>query len=281
MIEENDWGLNWMQTPWIVWGLVPFLAVNIGFWGTAIPLELILNKLMQDDSSFWNKWFHLIEYGNQKNRRQELAECRAQISLAHQAKVSLMQMCGPTAIIGAVTAGYLLPLWMPAVERTMPTLAQFTLQMIIMEIVGDFSLYWGHRVQHSSQYLWENFHSKHHQLGTPSALSAACIDGIDATLQASIPMLLAGLSARAHPVSFWGHCFFRVSQNVVHHCGMTSPLLSILFFKYLPGRADNNFHDYHHRYSNYQGQARNYGEYFTLWDELFGTASNLDKLKMK
>ncbi|CAB9528014.1 C-4 methylsterol oxidase [Seminavis robusta] len=218
MIEDDDWALNWMQTPWFAWGLLPFLAVNIGFWGSVIPLELILNKILQDDSSFWNTWFHLIEYGNQKNRRQDLVECRAQISLAHQAKLSFIQMSGPMAIVGAAAAGFLFPLWMPAVERTMPTLAQFTMQMIIMEVVGDFLLYWCHRLQHSSQYLWENFHSKHHQVGTTSAFSTAYIDAVDATLQATIPLLLAAVSARAHPISFWSHCCFRVSENVAHHC---------------------------------------------------------------
>jgi sterol desaturase/sphingolipid hydroxylase (fatty acid hydroxylase superfamily) len=32
-------------------------------------------------------------------------------------------------------------------------------------------------------------------------------------------------------------------------------------------------YDYHHQYSNYHGNAKNYGENFTLWDRMFGTAS--------
>ena len=37
-----------------------------------------------------------------------------------------------------------------------------------MVVVNDFFLYWGHRVQHESEFLWNNFHYFHHQLTTPT-----------------------------------------------------------------------------------------------------------------
>jgi sterol desaturase/sphingolipid hydroxylase (fatty acid hydroxylase superfamily) len=54
---------------------------------------------------------------------------------------------------------------------------------------------------------------------------------------------------------------------------MDGTLLNVLSFKWAPGRAPAAHHDYHHRFSNYAGKAKNYGENFTLWDDLFGTTS--------
>jgi sterol desaturase/sphingolipid hydroxylase (fatty acid hydroxylase superfamily) len=65
----------------------------------------------------------------------------------------------------------------------------------------------------------------------------------------------------------------RVGENVLNHCGLDSPILTLLSLKFLPLRASPAFHDYHHRHSNYAGHAKNYAENFVVWDILFGTAS--------
>jgi sterol desaturase/sphingolipid hydroxylase (fatty acid hydroxylase superfamily) len=65
-----------------------------------------------------------------------------------------------------------------------------------------------------------------------------------------------------------------VAENVLNHCGLESTLLILVSLKFLPGRAPPAFHDYHHRFSNYSGNAKNFGENFVVWDLLFGTAAN-------
>jgi sterol desaturase/sphingolipid hydroxylase (fatty acid hydroxylase superfamily) len=112
-----------------------------------------------------------------------------------------------------------------------------------------------------------------YSVGTPSPISTLYIDGMDATLQGTLPLLVAAIVARAHPVSFWCYCCLRVAENVLNHCGLESQLLTLLSFKFLPGRAAPAFHDYHHRFSNYSGNAKNFGENFVLWDHAFGTAA--------
>ena len=58
----------------------------------------------------------------------------------------------------------------------------------IMEIVGDFGLYCGHRLLHEVPFLYNNYHCYHHRIGTPTALSTASIDAIDETIQATLPI---------------------------------------------------------------------------------------------
>ena len=41
----------------------------------------------------------------------------------------------------------------------------------------------GHRIQHESNFLWTHFHSYHHQIDSPTAVSTLSIDTVDATLQ--------------------------------------------------------------------------------------------------
>lgn len=48
----------------------------------------------------------------------------------------------------------------------------------------------------------------------------------------------------------------------------------LIFFQVLPFRAGVKHHDAHHHFSNYAGNAKNYGESFWIWDWLFGTLSN-------
>jgi sterol desaturase/sphingolipid hydroxylase (fatty acid hydroxylase superfamily) len=38
-------------------------------------------------------------------------------------------------------------------------------------------------------------------------------------------------------------------------------------------------HDYHHKYSNYSKNAKNYAEFFLVWDQIFGTMTNVSRLQ--
>ncbi len=81
------------------------------------------------------------------------------------------------------TAYFVMPYFVPAPSSPYPTLASFLFDLTLALVVGDFFLYWGHRVQHESQYLYDNHHSFHHSLVTPTPAGTLYIDSIDATLQ--------------------------------------------------------------------------------------------------
>jgi len=257
--------------------LLPFLAANAGFWLTALPLECILSRVLAaSPSSTWRCFFQPVEWSS-ISRAQALTDTRSKITFGEQVRGAAVQICGPMAMVGASLSALAMPRLLPAPTERWPEWYAVAIGLLVMELVGDFALYWGHRVQHESNFLWRNFHRHHHQTHTPSPISTLYINGVDATLQATIPLLVAAISARPHPITFGLYTFLRVGENTLNHCGMDSPLLRALSLKFLPGRAAPSFHDYHHRFSNYAGQAKNYGENFWLWDVAFGTASGATK----
>ncbi|KAF6258410.1 fatty acid hydroxylase superfamily-domain-containing protein [Scenedesmus sp. NREL 46B-D3] len=150
------------------------------------------------------------------------------------------------------------------------TVVDFLVQFLALSLVGDFGLYWGHRVQHESKFLWQ-LHSKHHAIDTPSPFSTLFIDPTDAALQGAIPFAVAALVVRPDPGVLYMYIAARIAENALNHSGIDSPLLDLLTLKTLPFRAPAAFHDAHHKYCNHAHKASNYGESFCLWDWVFGT----------
>eukprot|EP00750_Incisomonas_marina_P033306 INCI9747.1.p1 GENE.INCI9747.1~~INCI9747.1.p1 ORF type:complete len:204 (-),score=28.01 INCI9747.1:234-845(-) len=185
-------------------------------------------------------------------------------------------MAGPMGMINCVVAAFLLPhIAFAGQDRAVFTLTPFTLwQFFLLFFVGDLGLYWGHRIQHTFEYLWTTRHSFHHQLGTPMPISTLYIDSDDATLQGGLPIMIAAALVRPHPVLFLLYTFARVSENVINHSGLDHWLLNLVSLKVLPGRAGVDHHDAHHQFSNYGPGAKNFAEAFWVWDWLFGTLSN-------
>lgn len=133
----------------------------------------------------------------------------------------------------------------------------------------------GHRIQHDIPYLWENFHSIHHTLETPTPTGTIYIHAIDATLQGSLPILFAIVVVRPHPLLAYIYIYLRIAENVVNHSGLAGGFwVDLLTLKFLPLRAGVAHHDAHHKYSHYGKNAKNYAENFWIWDYAFGTLRN-------
>lgn len=94
---------------------------------------------------------------------------------------------------------------------------------------------------------------------------------MDATLQGGLPMVLAAIVTQPHPLVFTFYIFTRIAENVVNHSGLDHWFVNLITLKCIPGRASIAHHDGHHKYSNYKGKAKNYGENFWIWDWVFGT----------
>ncbi len=131
---------------------------------------------------------------------------------------------------------------------------------------GDFLLYWWHRLQHTSRFLWA-FHSVHHSQSELTVLS----------------------SWRRHP-------FEMMATDLVIFIGVFQMLLGVPTRGWLPlgvamtslqalqhsqldwrygtlGRlvVSPHFHAFHHSVDRHQSDA-NFGLMFSCWDYLFGTA---------
>ena len=126
----------------------------------------------------------------------------------------------------------------------LPSYLAMAASFVGMQLVGDFGLYWGHRIQHTVPRLWE-LHRIHHRLETPTPMSTIFIHPVDATLQGGLPILLAAAAIRPHPILFYLYVWLRVAENVVNHSGLDgSFIVSLLTLKFLPFRASIAHHDY-------------------------------------
>lgn len=63
--------------------------------------------------------------------------------------------------------------------------AQFIMQFVLLALVADFGLYWGHRIQHESSWLWENCHYRHHQLDTPTPIGTPSLSHVIHSLRST------------------------------------------------------------------------------------------------
>jgi sterol desaturase/sphingolipid hydroxylase (fatty acid hydroxylase superfamily) len=262
-------------------GLLPFAGVNVGFYFTALPLEALLRGAVlpgeeKDCPGAASEgargplqlafWVRPLGYGKSRSAR-----VQAQVpGFWGQLRGSAWNVSGPGAILGAAASAAVLPLLTPPAAGSCPALGEAAWHLAVMSLLGDLCLYMGHRVQHESCYLWAKHHSFHHKILAPTPVGTIFIDPLDMTLQATLPLLVAGWAVGAHPLTFALYCALRVSDNVVNHSGLEGPLVDLLGLKCFPGRATVAHHDAHHRSMVGRG-AGNFGEAFWLWDWLFGT----------
>lgn len=253
------------STPWLVWGVLPVVSANIGYWVPVLALELYF-------ASNRGIWSQLVP--RSKGRAEAATADRANVaSLATQMRTAAWILLGPNAIINAALGAVIMHWLCGTPETAVPPTWQLMLHLICMAVIGDFGLYVGHRVQHASPFLWNKFHWFHHQIGTPTPASAIYIDSTDATLQAGLPMIMAAVCVRPHPLTLNLYICLRIAENVINHSGLDSTVVNILTLRFLPGRAEISHHDSHHQYSNYANNAKNFGEGFWIWDWAFGTLS--------
>ncbi|KAJ9520676.1 hypothetical protein QJQ45_007535 [Haematococcus lacustris] len=145
------------------------------------------------------------------------------------------------------------------------SLLQHALQFVIGMFVMDAWQYWIHRGMHVSTYLYQNFHSVHHQMYIPYAIGALYNHPIEAmlldTVGAGVSMFATGMSCRTATIFF----SFSTAKTVFDHCGYVWPLNPM--HNLFPNSAA--YHDVHH---DIRGIKKNFSQpYFTFWDHLCGT----------
>lgn len=83
-------------------------------------------------------------------------------------------------------------------------------------------------------------------------------------LLGNIASSIAVMAVKPHLLAILLFSALRLYQGVVDHCGYSLPLDLLQF---IPFATSAEFHDGHHR-----ANTGNFGECFTLWDQLMGTA---------
>jgi len=259
---------DWVHQPWLAWGLAPYLCYVMGYLIPVAFWEVIIRQSCARSC--------MLAYGKDAvdgGRASALQKIQAQPGLAWSAQLwgALGMLFGPTSLLNAGAAAILLPLFVPPPDVTVQCWTQLVLQVVALELVGDFGLYVGHRIQHEIPFLWKNYHKHHHKVLTPTPVTTLFIHPVDATLQGGLPIMGAAVMVRPHPMAFWVYVWLRIAENVTNHSGLSGRLVEVLTFKMLPLRCSIAHHDSHHRFSNHSGSAKNYGENFWIWDWMFGT----------
>jgi len=134
-------------------------------------------------------------------------------------------------------------------------------QAVLLVLVSDLIVYWGHRAQHSFRFLWR-FHSVHHtaeHLDWLAAHREHPVDSIYTTALVNLPLFLSGI-----PISTLAYfAGFRGLWAIYIHSNVRLPIGPI---RILIGAPE--LHHWHHDRERFAG---NYANLSPLMDWIFGT----------
>ncbi|KAJ1984450.1 c-5 sterol desaturase [Dimargaris verticillata] len=127
---------------------------------------------------------------------------------------------------------------------------------LMLLLFTDFCVYWNHRLLHH-RWVYAKFHKPRHKWIIPTPYAAFAFHYLDGYLQ-SVPYHLGVFIFPVHKLLYLAVYFLGCTWAIMFHGGEY-----IITNQYLNASAHHNMH---HLYFNY-----NYGQYFTLWDQMFGT----------
>lgn len=134
-------------------------------------------------------------------------------------------------------------------------------QAVLVILLGDFLIYWGHRAQHRFTFLWR-FHSIHHSVEHLDWLAAHRehpVDSIYTIFLVNLPIFALGFPVR----SLAYFAMFRGLWAIFIHSNVRLPIGPLRMFIGAP-----ELHHWHHERARESG---NYANVSPLMDLLFGT----------
>jgi len=147
-------------------------------------------------------------------------------------------------------------------EFTSAVAAQpFWLQVLEVILLSDFCVYWGHRLQHRSSFLWR-FHSVHHSAEHLDWLAAHRehpLDTVYTLTLINLPAFILGFPL----ITLAGFIAFRGVWAIYIHSNVRFPLGPLRILLGAP-----ELHHWHHARDR---DAGNYGNLCPLMDLIFGT----------
>mmetsp|Transcript_6055 Transcript_6055/g.17121 ORF Transcript_6055/g.17121 Transcript_6055/m.17121 type:complete len:298 (-) Transcript_6055:193-1086(-) len=164
---------------------------------------------------------------------------------------------------------YLVPEFVE-LPRTAPTVAQFLVETTLMFLVGDFLIYWEHRIMHIVPYLRKNIHNVHHAYHAPFSWAGGWVHPLEDAVVILCQLFYPIFVQTPHPLSFWCFVSFWTICLIEEHSGhdvVWAPYHWMPFAK-MPLGGGGAPHDIHHYWPN-----KNFGFVLICWDQLFGTFS--------
>jgi lathosterol oxidase len=141
------------------------------------------------------------------------------------------------------------------------------LSLLFMVIIHDAYFYWTHRLLHT-KWLFKKIHVVHHRSVNPTPWAAYSFHPFEALLESLIVFPFITIFP-VHIAVFLFFTFLVLLMNVIGHLG----------FEFLPMRLRNSklgkyFTSSTHHNLHHQKNKKNFGYYFTFWDNLMKTSQN-------
>lgn len=169
----------------------------------------------------------------------------------------------PLMLYLAVSLGGLLSLGFGA--NLWPSSWPLVLQLVWALIIGEFFMYWVHRLAHEWDFLWR-FHALHHSAPRLYFLNAARFHPVDLAISTFSPFVpLIGLGAGVEVMALFAYA--TAVHGIFQHANLPLKLGPLNWFF-----AMAELHRWHHSKILEEANS-NYGQNLIVWDIVFGTRS--------
>eukprot|EP01063_Lacrimia_lanifica_P022253 TRINITY_DN29900_c0_g1_i1.p1 TRINITY_DN29900_c0_g1~~TRINITY_DN29900_c0_g1_i1.p1 ORF type:complete len:362 (+),score=100.48 TRINITY_DN29900_c0_g1_i1:69-1154(+) len=152
------------------------------------------------------------------------------------------------------------------VPERAPTFLEFSAQLTLALAIGDFLIYWEHRIMHEVPFLRNNIHSVHHAYSAPFSWAGGWVHPLEDAVVVIAQVIPAYLFC--HSLTRWAFAALWAVLLIDEHSGHDvwwSPYNWLIpGHRSWGGGADP--HDIHHYVP-----TKNYSFCFCVWDHLFGT----------
>jgi len=154
-----------------------------------------------------------------------------------------------------------------ALPQSAPSVLSLCAHLSLCLLLGDFFIYWEHRLMHTVPYLRTRIHSVHHEYTAVFSWAGGWVHPLEDLVVVAcqcVPVLLLA----PHPLTQWLFACLWVICLIDEHSGHDvwwSPYQLLPFTGVAQGGGAAP-HDIHH-----YKPTKNYGFVFIIWDRLFGT----------
>lgn len=176
-------------------------------------------------------------------------------------------------IFALVPASEYLNRWISYQPTLPPWVMEWPLaiRLILYAVVADFGAYWVHRLVHT-RHLWRS-HKWHHSPTYMYWLAGNRVSLVELTIQ-NTPYIAAGAFIAVAPKwVFWAVMFKAIAENDFMHLNMRLGNRWLEWFIVTP-----RYHHVHHS-DNPAHFNRNFAALLTIWDRLFGTYLDPEKVQ--
>ena len=211
ILPADDFLAAWLGTPFLCWGVGPFLVLNISFWMSVALIEGV--KFF----TFASK----IHRSSTSPTMEERLKCEP--PLREQLLGSFMTTMGPVAIANVFLLAKIGPWLIPGPYPTslsFATLAMECTKFFGLIILKDSMYYFTHRMAHGCEFLYKHVHSHHHKIHTPRAIGTGYMYMADATLLEGLPCIASVAIIQPHPLTFYVFLWSRTAESVSTHSGI-------------------------------------------------------------